>query len=439
MVAHIAVQTKHRQGIISIMPFRFAPIAPVLVGILCAQIALGLMGPLIPLLLVGGGIATPVIGLIASAYFVGFLAGALSCYRIVTAIGHIRAFAVFAAVAADAALLMALADSPAIWAAMRAMIGYCNAGLSLVAESWLNERSDRTTRGRTLGAYMVASWGAGVLGPLLINVAPPSPLLFAVVGLAFTTAVLPMALTRQPNPEIKRDVQLGLGQLFRISPAGVACCLTAGLVNSVFYALVPVFLTTQGYGARIAANFIAAANLAGLAVQAPVGFFSDWVGRRPVAVAVLVSSCTAAVLMGLRENASLSVFMLVGCLFAGCTAPLYSLGSSLTNDRLERGEALAATGGLLFSWAAGSTVGPAFAGSMMGRFGPSGLFGYLAAVLGVIGVFICARMLQRSEVPREQRSVFVPAPAAPAYHSELAAHGGQSRTADLLAEAQPAD
>jgi hypothetical protein len=308
-----------------------------------------------------------------------------------------------------------------------------------VAESWLNERSDQTTRGRTLGAYMVASWGAGVVGPLLMDVAPPSPLLFAIVGLAFTTAVLPMALTHQPNPEIKRDVQLGLRKLFQISPAGVACCLAAGLVNSVFYALVPVFLTEQGHDPRAVATFVAAANLAGLAVQAPVGFFSDWVGRRPVAVAVVVSSCAAAVLMGLRENAGLSVFMGVGCLFAGCTAPLYSLGSSLTNDRLARGEALAATGGLLFSWAAGSTVGPTVAGTVMGRIGPSGLFVYLAAVLGVIGLFICARMLQRSEVPREQRSVFVPAPAAPAHHSELAAHGGRSRTGDLIAEAEPAD
>src|SRR5262249_49370031 len=157
--------------------------------------------------------------------------------------GHIRAFAVFAALAADGALMMALSEQPAVWAAMRALIGYCSAGFSLVAESWLNERSDRSTRGRTLGAYMVASWGAGVLGPLVLHAVPPTSLMFAVVGLAFTTAVLPMALTQQPNPEIKRDAQLSIRRLLQISPAGVACCLTAGAVNSVFYSLIPVFLS----------------------------------------------------------------------------------------------------------------------------------------------------------------------------------------------------
>lgn len=108
MVAHIAVQTKSQQGIISIMPFRLTPIIPVLLGILSAQAALGIMTPLIPLLLVAGRVSTPIIGLIASAYFVGLLAGALSCDRVVRSVGHIRAFAVFAAAAADGALMMGI-------------------------------------------------------------------------------------------------------------------------------------------------------------------------------------------------------------------------------------------------------------------------------------------------------------------------------------------
>jgi MFS family permease len=168
-----------------------------------------------------------------------------------------------------------------------------------------------------------------------------------------------------------------------------------------------------------------------LAVQAPVGFLSDRLGRRPVAMSVLVSSCAASVLMGLGASSIFPVFLGIGCLFAACTAPLYGLGSSRVNDRLQPGQALAATGGLLFSWSIGSTFGPSVAGAMMGRLGPSGLFVYLSAVLAIISVFVCARMLRRREVPRAERTSFVLAPAAPTHHAELAAHGGRPAEPEL--------
>ena len=168
-----------------------------------------------------------------------------------------------------------------------------------------------------------------------------------------------------------------------------------------------------------------------------MGFLSDRLGRRPVAVAVLVSSCVASVVMGLSASSVFPVLLGIGCLFAACTAPLYGLGSSLTNDRLQPGQALAATGGLLFSWSIGSTFGPSIAGALMGRVGPYGLFVYLSIVLAIISLFVCARMLQRSEVPREQRSSFVPAPAAaPAHHAELAAHDPRTAEQELPLQAE---
>jgi hypothetical protein len=77
------------------------------------------------------------------------------------------------------------------------------------------------------------------------------------------------------------------------------------------------------------------------------------------------------------------------------------------------------------------------AGAMMGRLGPSGLFVYLSAVLAIISVFVCARMLRRGEVPRAQRTSFVPGPAAaPAHLAELAAHGGRPADPELPLQAE---
>jgi MFS family permease len=402
------------------MPFRLGPIAPVLLGLICAQGALGIMTPLIPLLLLKVGASSPAIGAVASAYYLGFLGGALSADRVVMRVGHIRAFAVFAAVAADAALLLVFSDTAWEVAVLRALIGYASSGMFLVVESWLNDRSDPSNRGRAFGAYLVASWGASALGPLALNVVPASPILFVLVGLAFATAVLPMALTQQANPAVRPQAHFALVQLYRVSPVGVACCLASGLVNGAYYSLVPVYLEQKGYGSESVAAFISTAMIAGLLVQYPVGMLSDRFGRRPVMMGVLVLALAATAAIGLAGAVSFVMIAALGFLFSGLTAPLYGLGAGQTNDRMERGDYVAASGGLLFTWSLGSAVSPTLAGGVMGRLGPSGLFGYLALVLVALGVFTSARMLLRGEVPREQRVPYVPAPSAPPRHSELA-------------------
>jgi MFS family permease len=394
------------------MPLRLGPIAPVLLGLISAQTALGIMTPLIPLLLLHVGATAPEIGMVASAYYVGFLGGALLCDRIVMRVGHIRAFAVFAAVAADAALLLVF--SAVAWqvAVLRLLIGFASSGMFLVVESWLNDRSDAATRGRTFGAYLVASWGASALGPLALSVVTAAPIMFVLVGIAFATAVLPMALTRQTNPVVQAQAHFALGRLFRASPVGMACCLSSGLFNGAYYSLAPVYLERQNYGSESVAAFISATMIAGLLVQYPVGVVSDRFGRRPVMLGCVGAGLLLTIAMMMFGGVSLATAMALGFCLAGVTAPLYGLGSGQTNDRMERSEYVAASGGLLFTWSLGSTIGPGIAGLVMGRAGPAGLFGYLAIVLGVLGVFTCVRMLLRSEVPREQRSRFVPATSA---------------------------
>ena len=403
------------------MPFRLVPIAPVLLGVVCAQAALGLMTPLIPLLLLRVGASSTAIGAVASAYFMGFLVGALTADRIVTRVGHIRAFAVFAAAAADAALLLTFCGHAWQVALLRLAIGFACSGMFLVAESWLNDRADATTRGRVFGAYLVASWGASALGPLALNVVRPSPLLFVAVGLAFATAVLPMALTVQANPEVPRQAHMGIAKLFRISPVGVACALASGLLNSAYYGLAPVYLQRIGYGPGEVAAFVSASMVAGLAVQAPVGWLSDRIGRRRLTLAVLACGFAAAIALALAGHLPFAGLAAIGFVYAGVTAPLYGLGAGQTNDRMARGDYVAASGALLFTWSLGSSVGPFLAGGIMGQVGPAGLFAYSIVVLGVTGAFTGVRMLQRGEVPAGQRSGFVPSLASPVRSVQLAA------------------
>jgi MFS family permease len=291
----------------------------------------------------------------------------------------------------------------------------------LVAESWLNERAEHASRGRLFGAYLVVSWGRSATGPMLLNMVQASSSAFIMVGLALASSLIPMGLTQQPNPEIRRSAPLSLIGLYRISPVGLVLCVTSGLVNSSFYAMVPVYLERTGYGPVVVTRFLALALLAGLLVQYPVGVLSDRRGRGPVTLGLLFTGFSFAVILNMASGVTVPLLGAIGCAFAGMTAPLYGLGSGQSNDRLQDGNYVAASGGLLFAWSLGSTAGPGFAGWIMGSVGPSGLFAYIVFLLGCVTLFAGMRMLLRDEVPRELRTAFVPAAAAPPRLTELAA------------------
>ena len=395
------------------MVFSLAPIAPVLLGVALAQCALGLMTTLIPLLLLKQGVATETIGLVTSAYYVGFLTGALTGSRIVTAVGHIRAFTVFAAIAAMTSQLLVFSTAPWAVALTRMVMGFSSAGLFLVAESWLNDRADLRTRGRLLGAYQVVNWGAVAAGPLLLSVTAPDATLFAVVGAAFAAALLPMALTRRPNPEMPEGRSLNLLRLFRVSPVGVICCLGSGLLNSTFSGLTPVYLHQKGLDDVAISAFASAVLIAALVVQYPLGMLADRVERRRITLLILVMATLAGLGIVLLAGSNIWIIGGFGCVMAATMSPLYGLGAGQTNDRLARGDYVAAASGLLFTWSVGAAIGPTVAGVLMGQLGAVGLFVYLIAALALLALFVILRMIWRAEVPLDQQSAFVPQGSAP--------------------------
>jgi MFS family permease len=398
---------------------RLRPILPVLLGVGIAQLALGALNPLISLALVQRGAATPVIGLVLSCYFVGFLVGTQVCARIVDRVGHIRAFAVFAALAADAGLLHALVDAPWSWAILRGATGFVLSGVFLIAESWLNHKSTPETRGRTFGAYLVVTWSASALGPLTFNLGLSTAALFTLIGIGFATALLPMAMTLVGNPEIGERSRLGVKRLFAISPLGLVACFGAGLVNSAYYGLMPVYAERSGFAPSVLSVLLTTSLVGGLLAQYPVGWLSDRFGRRPVALATMLLALVTAIAILLFAQHSLPFLLSLVFVFAGMMAPLYGLGAGQTNDYVAPRDFVAASGGLLFAWALGSSVGPTAASAFMTVTGPGGLFVYVAIVLAAIAGFTVLRMRRRVGLPIDQQTAFVPAPAIPSNMPEL--------------------
>ena len=398
---------------------RIQPLAPVLLGIIFVQLALGALAPFISLLLAQRGVPTPTIGLVTSAYFVGFLGGSLSCSAIVDRVGHIRAFTVFAAIGADCVLLHAVSGDPLLWGILRGATGFAMSGAFLVAESWLNDKVGSSSRGRVFAAYLVVTWSASAIGPLALNLHNAANFLFILIAISFATALIPMALTEVSNPEIANRTHFGVRRLFALSPLGLIACFTSGLVNSAFYGLAPVYGEAIGLGAGGISVLLTTALVGGLLAQYPIGMLSDRYGRRPTMLAGLVIALAFAVAMYVLAGRSFPALLGFAFVYAAMTAPLYGLGGGQTNDYVSPREFVAASGGLLFAWALGASAGPIVAAGAMGLLGPGGLFLYLAAVLAAIAGFTVFRMTRRTSLPLAQQTGFVPAPHTPARVAEL--------------------
>jgi MFS family permease len=173
------------------------PLAAVILAAAIFQLSNGTLATLLPVrlgLAEAGELAT---GLIATAYALGFVVGCVIGARVIRAVGHIRAFATFAATAAVAALLFQVGVDTTLWFALRVVHGICIAGLSTVVDSWINERTPNAARGRVIALYTITITLALGGSQLLIGLfeVTSAQLIMVVSGL-FSLALVPVSLTR---------------------------------------------------------------------------------------------------------------------------------------------------------------------------------------------------------------------------------------------------
>ena len=264
------------------------PVVPVLLTVILMEGALGILSPLIGFRLASTGASTFVVGAAASAYFVGFLLGTLTCQRMIRRVGHIRAFGVFAVCASNAAILFTVLDDFTFWILLRGFAGYALAGAFVVIESWMTDKASEENRGRVFSMYTTASWAASGVSPLLLNFDEPGgSLLFVLVTIGLSAAMIPLAVTKVGNPKIDEHQHLPLSRLFRASPTGVVCAFGSGMMNAGLYGLFPAYIKDHGFGEKELSLLYSITTVAALVTQYPIGFVSDRFGRRPIIIGIM--------------------------------------------------------------------------------------------------------------------------------------------------------
>jgi MFS family permease len=358
------------------------------------------------------GIPAEGIGLLMSAYFGGYVLGSYFAPAMIGAVGHIRTFAALASLTSATALIYAIVLSSAAWVLLRGIHGACYGGLVVVVESWLNGSTTRRFRGRVLGVYSIVLLAASAGSqPLLMVAAPSGFILFCIVSVCFSLALVPVALTRAGVPGIAAASRAGLSQLLDASPTGLAAALAAGVTAGAFYGMGPTFAQELGFDESHIAAFMSAPILGGLMLQWPIGWLSDAVDRRWVIFGASTAGAAAAGLISVSVSAdSFRALLGLAFVYGGATIPLYALSVAHVNDRVEAQDLVPAASGLVMVYGSGALLGPLAASLLMGRIGAEGLFVFGGGVLVLFAAFALFRIPWRSAVAAAIKKAFVAVP-----------------------------
>jgi len=369
----------------------------------------GLVGLLIPARAHLSGFSDFSIGLIGSAYFAGFVTGCFAGPNLLARVGHVRLFAIGAGFAAATTLVQSMALSEIVWCLTRALFGFAAANIYMVIESWLNDRASNEIRGRIFSAYLIVNFSSLILGQMLYATSRvESASLFSLCAIAYSLCLIPVCMTRLPQPVAETIPILRPMRFYKLAPVGIVACIAVGLANGAIWTLAPVYALNHGFTKGWLSVFMSVFTLGGALIQVPLGRFSDRLDRRTIIAAVCVVSAALGAAIAFWHSATRWELLLLMACFGMSVLPLYGLTVAHTNDRLPREDFVEASATLLMLSSFASVVGPPVAAIIIGLAGAGTLFLYTAAIHTAMAVFTLVRLRVKEAAPAELHDRFAP-------------------------------
>ena len=392
---------------------RFASVLGLLASVLLLTAGTNLQGVLLPIRRQMEGASLQQIGLLSSGWSSGFVLACLVMGRLVSSVGHVRSFAGLAAVSGATSLLLLPLDDEAAWVVLRVVIGFCFGGLSMIIESWLNERSGTDRRGGIFAAYMTVTLLASLTGTLSLAVLDPERTLpFTLMGVLIVLSIVPVTLTRSPSPKPTKPYSIQLWALYRVSPTGVFGCFTLGIVGGTLGGLLPAYGLSVGMSTHQVASLLAAALIGGALAYYPAGALSDHLDRRIVIIALsCLSALCCAVLVRQADLAPHGIMLVVGA-FGFCQYPIYGVCVAIANDRVRERAFSKVASELLIIYGTGTILGPPLAAVAM-QSHPRFLFLFMGALLLALAGFSAVRIWIKPRTARDMKRRSHPLETAP--------------------------
>jgi len=346
----------------------------------------GFQPPLMALVLQRGGASSFEIGAVTSISTVAVMLCAPLYAGAITRLGLRFAIILGIVVSTATLLLMPLLASFQGWLALRFVTG-CALGLEWIAsEVWLNTLSTDQSRGTVMGAYATV-FAAGVMaGPLLLQITGTAgwrP--FEVGALCLALTAVPLLLVRQASAGNSGPRErLQWLPIARAAPLVMLAALIAGLVESAYVSLLPVFGLLRGLDEPASLLLVTVFLAGNVILQLPIGRLADRMGRRRV-----LSGCASVCVIGpVLLSAVMGTPWLLWpllLLWGGTMYGFYTQGIALLGESYPQAQLADANVVFVVVYCAGGIVGPSLGGLAMDYWTPNGLLVFLSCAPLLLG------------------------------------------------------
>lgn len=378
-------------------------IASIVVSMTIAAIGSGVMFAYVPFMLTHSA-APWAAGAAVTAVAFGGLVGCVIGGPLIKRVGHARLFACSMAMVIIAAVLIAADLPPLYWILARGLYGAAANVNFIIAQSWLNHAASNEWRGKAMSFFYMAyvlglGCGAWIFGqiPTDGNLAPLAVVFFTAL------AILPIGLTRLPNPPPPASVSVNVKMAWRISPVGLVGVLASGGLSMVVQGFTPIYAATNQVSQKDVALLMFVMQTGLLFIQYPLGVLSDRIDRR----AVLVITCGLIVAAGIAalfvSFATILLLMIVFLVFGGAIETVYSAANAHANDRADPGDFVPLSSTLLVAWSTAATIVPLGVTLLTPVFGQHTFIYAIILVAIAYGTYVIWRLKERQAVPADER------------------------------------
>jgi MFS family permease len=303
--------------------------------------------------------------------------------------------AIILGIAVSTAVLFVMPWLPGFqgWLALRFVTG-CALGLEWIAsEIWLNRLSTDQSRGTVMGIYATV-FAAGVMaGPLMLQITGTTgwrP--FGVGALCLALTALPLLAARDRTAgDAGPRARLQWLRVARAAPTVMLAALIAGLVESAYVSLLPVFALLRGLDEHSSLLLVTVFLAGNIILQLPIGRLGDRLGRQRV-----LALCAGVCVIGpILLSAVMGVPWLVWpllLLWGGTMYGFYTQGIALLGESYPHAELADANTVFVVVYCAGGIVGPSLGGLAMDAWTPNGVLVFLSAAPLLLGAALLPRL-----------------------------------------------